>query len=314
MFSTENRYQSRKELLDAVIALSDEEKAELATVEKTITSGPKRKRFELTRDVLANFNDINKLFKFCFNSDIFKNYCLKNEFKHMDTWVNVLRILKYSGEEIRSVDGKETISIFDQYLGAFFYGEYLDFKQGKKKMLPSHAVLYLDLACEMGLFQALVARCEYNKEKIHSSRVTNEVQTDSLAQIKSDTKQLSNLYWAVGCLHAALVQLDIGNYFANQATEESTGIAYSFQKSAAKKFLKGRELSAYNGLLQNEKILKEICGKKGLLVFEFDGWDSAQQFFLKHVNNNFAPHDALIIDAKTEIRKFVNFSRHLSSS
>jgi hypothetical protein len=310
MFSTVNRFQTRKDLLAKLVKLNDEEQKELESAEKTILSGSKRARFLLASETLTDFNHIEKLFKFSVNSACFKTFCLENEFSHIDTWKTILKMLSYSGEDVISLDRKEVISIFDQYLGAYFYSEYLRFKAGDKSIEPAQAELYLDLASEKGLFNALVARCEYNRGRIKSSNISNEMQTDALTQLKSDAKRLGNLYWVVGLLHASLVLLDIGNYFANEESASTDVLAHTLQKTAAKKFLQAQELSIYKALDQNEKIVKNICGKKGLMIFEFSDWDVAQAFFLQHVDSARAPHDTLIAEARKEIRKHVNFSRH----
>jgi hypothetical protein len=310
MFSTINRYQARKESLDNLIKLSDEEREELDEAEEAIVKGSKRERFSLVRDVLLDFNNINKVFKFCANSQIFKDFCLKNEFSHIEIWAKLLRLQEYPGEEVVSLDRKDKLSTFDQYLGAYFFSEYLLFRRDKKKIDPAVAELYLDMACDSGLFKALVARCENNRIKVKSSTTKNAAQTDALAQIKMDAMRLGNLYWTVGYLHAALVLLDIGNYFANQQSPKTIVMAHSFQKSAARKFLQARELSSYKALAQDEKIQKDICGEKGLLVFEFTGWDDAQTFFLNHVNAEYTSHYYLIHQAKTAMRKHLNVSRN----
>lgn len=317
MFSTENRYQSRKILFDKLIELqvdeNEDERLKLKEAEEVILSGSMMQRFELAREVLVDFNNVGKVLRFYFNSPIFQEFCQKNEFLHKDNWIEVLEILGYPGEDIVSVnqdpEQKEVISILDQYFAAHCLSEYLSFMEGEKEMDPALGRFYLDVACEFGLFNALVVRCELNQAKIKNPQALDRERTDALTQVELDGKRLGNLYWGVGYLHAALVFLDIGNYLANQNNEDTALIAHTFQKSAVKSFTQGKELCLFKALPQNERIIKTICGKNGLEVFEFRDWDSAQTFFLSHLNPDLGPYEDFISDARTEIRENIYAKR-----
>jgi hypothetical protein len=309
MFSTENRYQTRKVLFDKVIQLSKPEKEELARVEKILAEGSTEECFAVARDILINFEDIGKVLKFYFNSPLFKEFCLKNEFSHFDNWKEVLEILEYPNKDVVSVDRSETVSILDHYFGAYCLGEYLSFVDGEKAMEAALGNFYLDLACEFGVFNALVMRCDNNQLKIKNPNCRNKDLTDALAQLEVDSKRLGNVYWGLGCLHAALACLDVGNFLANQDDEKTALLAHTFQKMAVKSFIQGKEICAFKALSTSDEIIKTICGKQGLEIFEFKGWDSAQTYFLDHLDPNLGPYDDFIQDAREEIRENIYTKR-----
>lgn len=306
MYSAEKRHHDRMLLGSKILDLNSSEMQELKKAETIVLSGTQDERFQLTAMLLIDFRQLDKIIKFYFKSPVFKDYCLRDEFGHVARWREILRVLKYSGDGQGSVDQKEKVSVVDQYFGAYFFSEYLKFVSGEKPRSPALGTFFLELACEFGLFLALVRRCENNQLLIKNSRASFSEKREALRQIEEDGGRLGNLYWALGFLHAALVYLDLGNYYASLASdEESVLLGHHLRSKAVKNFLQGKELCLYKSLPENEKIIRTICGKGILEVFDFRSWDKAESYFTEHLDGSRESFDKLRSEARLEIRKQV---------
>src|SRR6185437_16491355 len=60
-------------------------------------------------------------------------------------------------------------------------------------------------ACELGLYQALTARCDSNTTLLLSHAASSESKEKAITSILDDTKRLSNLYWKMGYIQAGCI-------------------------------------------------------------------------------------------------------------
>lgn len=193
-----------------------------------------------------------EIYKFCKKSEKFKSFCEDNLFVADSPWAIFLQEQGYLGEEIFSLDQRIHLSLLDQYQGAYHYSNYQQLLEQSNR---ASALLALDLACEFNLFQALVARCEHNQEKIKSDLNDHE-KAACLQKIYLDIKILSNLYGTVGFFHAALVLLDIAQFYNK---EGKGNVADAIFTASLECFLCGKKLLEPDlQLPDNEKILKAI--------------------------------------------------------
>ncbi|VVC75411.1 hypothetical protein AQUSIP_07010 [Aquicella siphonis] len=127
-------------------------------------------------------------------------------------WSSMLKKLGYPSIPIVSFDQTRKISLFSQLKGAFLLSELN--KHPDLKNPNSFAIL--NKACEIGMFHALVRRLNYISELIvkRSGNKNNHDEIDTYIQfILRDVNKLSNLYWAIGCIDAALILFNIVNYY-----------------------------------------------------------------------------------------------------
>jgi hypothetical protein len=177
----------------------------------------------------------DKLFRLCHNSAAFREFCnhhsniLAEEyaeqkpyrgqaylFKH---WVEDIRKggVKSPGFAINAADGEHPCTTLHQYLGKYLY-EALN--QNWEQYLYQHAEnadsmlakALLAKACEFGLLNALVKRCEINI-KILRDRLTSltpiEIETIK-DEVKKDTSKLVQYYGSIGCEYATLYLMNLG--------------------------------------------------------------------------------------------------------
>ncbi len=208
------------------------------------------------------------------------------------------------GVNIKSLYINEPYTVFEQYLGSYCYNRFNELKAS-----PDNPKLqfYLDKACEFKFFSALVVRMAANQKILKSSYLELNVGQQALTQLAQDTLSLTNNYWTLGFLHAALIHLDIGNYLANQG---NLGGGDEYQKIALKNFLRAKELSKYSKLPDKHKIEVTICGKRSLdEVFNFRGnWDVAENFFLAHYRPNaqMAMNEKLYVQMREQAQVEIN--------
>lgn len=290
-----------EKLVNNFIELSHEEKQYLAEAEKIITSGSAEEQLNFSQNKLGQYviYKPSLIFRLCENSAIFKDFCQNKNLPHTALWSAILKEIGYLGDEIQSVDRSESCSVFNQYVGAFLLKEFKLFQEKKKNTPTLLAYHFLDTACLLGGSDALTIRCSLNQDKIKNPTVLESEKSMALNQLNQDLSRLGNLYWTIGYLTAALISLDIGQYYDSFNQEDCWGIAAAFQKQSAENFLWAKELSLYKALPQNAKIITTMCGESGLNTFEFNGWDSVESSIL--AANKIKPDDNLQSTVKSNV-------------
>jgi hypothetical protein len=129
-----------------------------------------------------------------------------------EKWSDKLKSLKYPYLAIVSFDRTTIISPFSQLKGAFLLsklGDNPDFNH------PDSFVI-LNQACEIGMYHALVQRLNFHSELIEQkqgSKSNQEEIENHIQVILHDAHKLSNIYWAIGCIDAAIILFNIVNYY-----------------------------------------------------------------------------------------------------
>ena len=186
-FSVGNRYEAQKKALAPLIALTEVEASDLESINNVISNGKRTEKFNIVKDLLTDPNKIGTIFKYIHHSKAFEDFCDANTFDHFKRWSEFLKLWKYTGEPIKSIDGKNIVTIKDQYLGSYYYSQYLKFKSGDKSITHTDATTYLDLACKVGVFKALHARCKENVVVLTGRQELKEPDRDfTLAQFEMD--------------------------------------------------------------------------------------------------------------------------------
>jgi hypothetical protein len=306
MFSKKQIKKRRDDLLKNLTKLSSEETQQLSDDNKIITSGTHEEKIHFSKNQLADYSrDI--VFKYCANSQSFREFCDNDQYPHFEKWRDLLQKNGYPSEKIISVDGKDSCSVLDQYLGTYFMQQYNQYKKDTKSMDSLLAAVYLDLACGLGVFHALASRCQLNQAKIKSATVKDDEETDARAQLREDAKVLANLYWALGGSVAYPILLDIGNYYANKNDSGLAAIATTFQEDAAAIFLWAKELASYKPpLAWNIKVAEMIYGKARLAQFANIDWDGLKGYILTHVDDGRTPHTTFCLHIKNQVNEFVS--------
>ncbi|MDR3492123.1 MAG: DUF5630 domain-containing protein [Gammaproteobacteria bacterium] len=244
----------------------------------------------------------NDIYKFAENGSTFKIFIQKSDCPLTKSWPKYLKDKGFIGEAVSSLDKTMTHTLYDEYVGAFLYSDYLSRNEKSDK---SGARFSLNMACEFGLYQALIERTKINKEIIKTTE-DDRKRVVSINELLTDTKMLTNLYGSIGYFHAAMVLIDIGNYFSNLNTDASAGQAKVFHEAAAENFFSGSLLLSEHSFPENEKILKIICKDDVLKTFGFKDAASAEKYFLEPIDNKITPHDKIRTAAKHTIDKILS--------
>jgi hypothetical protein len=184
----------------------------------------------------------------------------------------------YPGNGVTSVDGSQHYPPFTIYKSLFFF----------KKYAENHDRDMLNQACEWGLFDALVKRCELNQAAIKESNDSEKMTAKS--ELLADLDKLGNLYWSVGYIHSARILLDIANYYDQKNKEECGGttspeegylaMATSYHEEAARNYYRAKFLLSQPISLQ---ITALIYQERGLKACGWDSVEKAEEDILVHV-------------------------------
>jgi hypothetical protein len=272
--TADNHKNDLKDEFNEMNAEAEKVRTELRTL---MSSGSTEKLHKKLRTI-----DQMIIYKICVNDTELKAIFETENSTHENTWIKVLQRQKYPGYKIISIDGDDKVPIISQYLGAYLLNQ-SRLLENKSPILSS---VYLDKACEYGIFNALKKRIAQNQEKIVNHTATRE----NLDTFFKDIDRISNLYWGIGCLHSARVLLNTGNLIVNQNEFGSLSEARVYHELAAQKFLWAKELSTYSSLIQNKHAIASICGEAGLAKFGFESWQSADADIFKYVDNSLTPH------------------------
>jgi 2-hydroxy-3-keto-5-methylthiopentenyl-1-phosphate phosphatase len=200
-------------------------------------------------------------------------------------WSHIPKDQYFFGESIEAIDHHEKCSVLSQYLGAYFMKEWNESKDQA----------YLDKACKLKLFPALVARCEINVTKIKNNADENNAATK---QLFSDIETLSHLYWFPGSVHGALLLTNLADYFEKK-NDDQASMSQVYYEAALEMFLTAKE---YAEISENNKTA--VANKFTRLIYEginldeiykgenlktitgdrFENWGQAQNFFLSHLS------------------------------
>jgi len=180
----------------------------------------------------------------------------------------------YPGGGVISVDGTEQFAPVTIYMSSIIFDEY------QKANHPESILLLLNQACKMGLFPALVKRCELNHAIVKGHITFDETKHASelnekkliLTELNKDLSRLGNLYWSVGYLHAARVLLDIGNFYKYVVAQEIyNNMIKLCHEGAAQHFFRARLLLAQP---ISQKLMETIYQDQG---FAGSGWETIEE-------------------------------------
>ncbi|HVY53755.1 MAG TPA: hypothetical protein VHA13_04475 [Gammaproteobacteria bacterium] len=184
--------------------LTPEESETLKAIETAITCKKKSENEKLA-SMLINY-PAELLQKFFIKSEKFKNFCLHNDCFN-SAISEKLKEYNYINMPITSMDRSESFSLFQIFMAAQLFSLYnIHFpkirQSSESRMICNQA---LELACQFGLFIALIARCENNIARVSSTSLSHEEKEKCISAILADTKRLSNLYWAFGYVQAGCI-------------------------------------------------------------------------------------------------------------
>ncbi|HVY53165.1 MAG TPA: hypothetical protein VHA13_01440, partial [Gammaproteobacteria bacterium] len=209
--------------------------------------------------------------KLFIKSERFKNFCLQNaEFNNKAS--EKLKKYRYVNVEIKSMDGNESLSLFQILIAAKLFSLYNEHlpkvrQSSESRIICSQAV---ELACEFGLLISLIARCDMNMAKISSTSTSHEEREKSISVILADTKRLSNLYWAFGYVQAGCILQELAEKIL--PLDEEKDRIYVFCEESLKNFLCATLLAdhPYSRMIENSLISDELGSevKKGGLKIE----------------------------------------------
>lgn len=126
-----------------------------------------------------------------------------------EAWVQLLSQYKgYPAFEMRSLDNKESISIFSRLKGAYLIAQDPEFND----------IGLLTECCRLGMYQALVTRLTRTKDFIEEKAA--EQKTDISTYINQmitkiilpDVTKVGNLYWSIGFINAANALFNLAKY------------------------------------------------------------------------------------------------------
>ena len=150
--------------------------------------------------------DLQKLsdsmvFKLAESSEAFRNYCDR----HTGLWREYLVARGYHGDTLRALDTTQKCTPLKQYLGQFLLAQWNNSTSKKNDLAV------LDKACEMNIFPALAARCDFNLAILAANINTMEPHQikEYEDKILSDTAQINNQYWAPGYIFSFSVFMQL---------------------------------------------------------------------------------------------------------
>jgi len=191
-----------------------------------------------------------------------QDFCQKNV-KFHEAVANILQSHDYINIEITSMDRKEHLTVFDLFRAMDNMSEYYrNVRNGnarKSNEVRLHCIRSLNIACELGLYNALLARCDINTTMLSNTTVSDAKKEEAVESIVADTKRLSNLYWLMGYVAAGWILHDVSNcdYFSKIQNGKDRTI--SFREESIKSFLCASFLEKNP---DSERIEKNMTGGK----------------------------------------------------
>jgi hypothetical protein len=262
---------------------------------KHIQNKDKKKEKEALKN-LEKFTDLD-LFKFSENSSTFKDFIQKPDCALTQYWPAYLKKKGCIAENLTYSHGKKH-TLYDEYLGAYLFSEYLKNKDSNR----DHARKYLDLACEHGLFQALRRRCQLDLHIISHTKNDQE-RSLALGQVMQDAALLSSLYGSIGHFYAAKFLNTLGKYYLSLNNDDFASTAHYFLKLAAESFYIGKELFSNQASPGEKAIIQTICGKDGLLHFKFQSWQKAEDYFFEKLDTKLSSRQDIYTSAMKKAKR-----------
>jgi hypothetical protein len=302
----EEDIQKRKvRIREQLLEVSTAQGKTLQDIEKGISSfntASQQDKFSLMDKVVVL--EPEEVFKFKKRSSLFRSFCKKTTLPHIKQWASELKDRQGFGCEIILLDGTQRYSIADQYAVYYLLNEFQRLDQSDH----FKACCYLDLACEFDSLKALVKRCEVNRDVIKNINA-NESEKDIIfsgKKIFEDVKLMGELYGTIGHLHAALVLLELGNYYKPRKEEGAGALSKSYYEHAVKEYLSGKVLTEKEISLDMD-IYDAITKDPEMAIFgdgkPYQKWDSINAIMLTVIDNDNIRFTKLWDDAKGLINK-----------
>ena len=296
------------------MVLNEEDQVTLGAIKRVINSNDNKKIDGLIDSLIKYPVD---LLQTLYKADTeFKDFCQKNT-KFQEELANKLQRHGFSNVEITSMDGKEHFYLFEFLIAVKKYGQYCAYDNlppvAKTSEARFNSIRALNIACELGLYEALTARCEENANLFLSPDEPSEKKEKALASIVHDTQRLSNLYWKLGYIQAGCILQELvektaeatSHWKDDESREEKDRMAIFYQESI-KNRLCASFLEDYPeskkielGLTEGKGYVAYIMDKKGIKIPTT--WDEAKIKLRSLVKNNDATYERLLNTAKREI-------------
>lgn len=281
--------------------LTQQEKKALNAIELMIDAN-NHKNFEKLSNILIKY-PIELLQKLSDSSSKLKDFCQNNTEFH-EAIASSLQNYDYINVEIISMDSKEHFNLFAIFTAACYFSQYYanlpEARTSKKAKI--RCMQGFEVACQLGLYQALTARCDQNITLLLSQVTANESKEKAITSILHDTKRLANLYWGMGYRQAGCILQDLVEKMTLFWEEKNrTTILHeeSIKNFLCASFLESHPTSA--------RIELSLTKGKGYISYMMDrgfkthaSWDEAKTELRKQVNDD-AIYERLLNAAKLEI-------------
>jgi len=290
------------------VKLPEQEKAALDTIEKLIDSN-NNDDINYLIDALPKY-PVDVLQRLYDASPKLQDFCQKNV-KFHEALAKELKEEKRIDIAIASMDGKEHLTVFDIFRAVDNMSEYYKIIRSGNARKSNEARLRcmqsLEMACKLGLYQALTARCDQNITLLLSQAASSESKEKAIASILHDTKRLSNLYWKMGYIQAGCILQKLAEKIApiwKEKGREGIDRLAILHEENIKNFLCASLLEDHP---ESKKIeLASTKGKGYIAGMEEKGikipaWDEAKIKLRSWVNNDDATYERLLKAAKEEI-------------
>jgi len=215
------------------------------------------------------------------------------------------------------MDGKEHFCLFELLIAVKKLSQYYDYCNLPQAERTSEARLRsmqaFERAYELGLFQALKARCEENINLFLSDDVSSEDKEKALTSIVHDTKRISNLYWGIGYIQAGCILQKLvektaeatSHWKDDESREEKDRMAIFYQESIKNRLC----ASLLEHHPESKKIELALTLGKGYVAYIMDKqgikmpttWEEAKIKLRSWVKNNDATYERLLNAAKIEV-------------
>jgi len=173
---------------------------------------------------------------------------------------------------VYSTDGLTVHSVFDQYKGVYFWGEYK--KNGDKH--SDEATLALNQACQCNIYSAWQEKIERLRSELRETR-----NTELIPKIIQTLQAFCSRFWSDGYFNAGIILVGIASVLKADATDELSGM-----------FLEAAVESLYTGLyLLESPVSTQIIQSR----YREDGWKKIfepydadwKTYDLKTIENHF---------------------------
>jgi hypothetical protein len=300
----------REQYRRKAIALSEEEKAYATKINRIIYEGCSAEHRELSKNVLTTL-DSESIFKLCKHSALFEDFCKRKDLPHYEAWTKELQVHGRCGRDIEALDGDETYSIHDQYVGIFADAQLAKALAAKTQSEITQE-FWLDEACLYKSFYGLKERAEWNKEKLLRLLGGDlDVMTKIKNQMTADLNLMVNLYMTMGYFAAASFYFRLAITYDKMKMDEMYPVAVMLYQQAAGDFFRGKALLQRH--LPEDMHMIKIMGRggDGLKIFGFATLTDAEALIATHLDQAVT---TLEINAEHEVTDILALrTRHLEA-